>query len=305
MENKVKMKKRTDVNILIAFILNSVFSVFEFVGGFFIGSVAITSDAVHDLGDALSIGTSYFLERKSRKKPDDAYTYGYVRFSVLGGFISTIVLIVGSVIVVFNAISRIIDPVLINYNGMIVFAAVGVVINLLSAIVTKDGDSLNQKAVNLHMLEDVLGWVVVLIGAVVIRFTGFYLLDPIMSIAVAIFVFIGAIKNLKNIIEIFLVKTPKDINIDELKAHIIKIDGVKDVHHIHVWTLDGMTNCATMHVVFDGDPHLIKTRVKEELSEHNVSHSTLELEREGEECDSIDCKTGIELKPHIHCHHHH
>ena len=179
---------KTEKNILIAFILNLAFSIFEFVGGIITGSVAIMSDAVHDIGDAASIGVSYFLEKKGEK------------YSIIGAFITTITLLIGSLVTICNAIGRLIDPAQIHYDGMIVFAIVGVGVNLCAAFVTREGDSLNQKAVNLHMLEDVLGWIVVLIGAVVMRFTDFILLDPIMSIGVSAFILINAIRNL---IEIF------------------------------------------------------------------------------------------------------
>ena len=153
---KKNKKRKTDKNILIAFILNLTFSIIEFVGGTFTGSVAIISDSIHDLGDALSIGISYFLERKSKKKPDEKHTYGYIRYSVLGSTITTVILLTGSILVIYNAILRIINPVEINYNGMIIFAVFGVIINFIAAYFTKEGDSLNQKSVNLHMLEDVL-----------------------------------------------------------------------------------------------------------------------------------------------------
>ena len=148
---------KSEKNILIAFILNLNFSVFEFFGGIFTNSVAIISDSIHDIGDAVSIGISYFLEKKSKKQPDNTYTYGYLRYSVIGSIITTLILLVGSVLVVINAVKRILNPVDINYNGMIIFAIIGVVVNFLAAYFTRHGDSLNQKAVNLHMLEDVLG----------------------------------------------------------------------------------------------------------------------------------------------------
>ena len=179
---------KTERNILIAFILNLAFSIFEFVGGIITGSVAIMSDAVHDIGDAASIGVSYFLEKKGEK------------YSLIGAFITTLTLLLGSIVTICNAISRLMDPAKIHYDGMIVFAIVGVGVNLCAAFVTREGDSLNQKAVNLHMLEDVLGWIVVLIGAIVMRFTDFTLIDPIMSIGVSSFIFINAVRNLKEII---------------------------------------------------------------------------------------------------------
>ena len=201
---------KTEKNILIAFLLNLSFSIFEFVGGIFTGSVAILSDAIHDIGDAMSIGVSYFLEKKSKKQPDDTYTYGYARFSVIGSVITTLILLFGSLAVIYNAIIRIINPVEINYNGMIIFAVVGVVVNFCAAYFTREGDSLNQKAVNLHMLEDVLGWVLVLIGAVVMRLTDFVYLDPIMSICLAVFIIINALKNLIEVANVFLEKAPKE-----------------------------------------------------------------------------------------------
>ena len=200
---------KTERNILIAFILNLAFSIFEFVGGFFTGSVAIVSDAVHDIGDAASIGVSYFLEKKSKQKPDEHYTYGYTRYSVIGSVITTLILLVGSVLVVYNAVVRIFNPTPINYDGMIVFAIIGAAVNILAAFVTREGDSLNQKAVNLHMLEDVLGWIVVLVGAVIMRFTDISIIDPLMSIGVAVFIFINAIRNLKEAVDLFLEKTPR------------------------------------------------------------------------------------------------
>ena len=145
---------KTEKNIFIAFILNLSFSVFEFVGGVFTGSVAIISDAIHDVGDAASIGVAFFLEKKSKKQPDEEYTYGYRRYSVVGSALTTLILLLGSVMVIYNAILRIINPVEINYNGMIIFAIAGVCINFCAALLTRKGDSLNQKAVNLQAYAD-------------------------------------------------------------------------------------------------------------------------------------------------------
>ena len=296
---------KTERNILIAFVLNFAFSIFEFFGGFFTGSVAILSDAVHDIGDALSIGIAYFLEKKSKKQPDETYTYGYARYSVIGSVITTLILLFGSLAVIFNAISRIINPTPINYNGMIVFAVIGAVVNFVAAFFTREGDSLNQKAVNLHMLEDVLGWIVVLVGAVVMKFTDFALIDPCLSIGVAVFIFINAIKNLKRALDLFLEKAPNDVCIDEIKEHILEIDGVIDIHHIHLWSLDGQKNFATMHVVTSADPHEIKHKIREELAEHGVGHATLELESENEHCHEKECHVEFDTHSRHHHHHHH
>lgn len=295
---------KTEKNILIAFLLNMLFSIFEIIGGIFTGSVAIISDAVHDFGDSISIGISYILEKKSKKKPDNKYTYGYTRFSVLGATITNTILIIGSILVILNAIKRIINPIEINYNGMIIFAIIGVIVNFVAAYATKEGDSLNQKAVNLHMLEDVLGWVVVLIGAIIIKYTNITIIDPMMSIGVAIFILFHAIKGLKNIIDLFLEKTPNGIQIDEIREHLLKIENVIDVHHIHIWSIDGVNNYATMHIVTDvKDTKKLKAEIKEEMEEHGVNHTTIEIEDENEQCDEIECN--LKFKEHSHAHNHH
>lgn len=293
---------KTEKNILIAFILNLSFSIFEIIGGFFTGSVAIISDAVHDMGDATSIGISYFLEKKSKKQPDETYTYGYARFSVIGSVITTLILLFGSVMVIYNAIGRIINPVEINYNGMIIFAIVGALVNFVAAYFTKDGDSLNQKAVNLHMLEDVLGWVVVLVGAIIMRFTDISIIDPIMSVAVAVFILINAVKNLKEVLDLFLEKIPNNISIEEIKEHITEIDGVLGVHHIHIWSMDGHNNYATMHIVANENSHTIKDKIREELKEHGIGHATLEIEDKDDHCHEEHCHVDFN---HSHSHHHH
>lgn len=299
---------KTQSKILVAFILNLAFSIFEFIGGAITGSVAIVSDAIHDVGDAMSIGISYFLEKKSKKQPDETYTYGYARFSVIGGVITTFILLFGSVAVIYNAIIRIINPVEINYDGMIIFAIFGVIVNFSAAYFTSGGHSINQKAVNLHMLEDVLGWAIVLVGALIMRFVnieGIAIIDPLMSIGVAIFIFINAVRNLKEVIELFLAKLPPYLRIEEIKEHICEIDGVLGVHHIHIWSMDGQSNYATMHVVYSGDSHEIKHKIREELSEHGINHVTLELEQEGEECHEEHCHVHHEEIEHGHHHHHH
>ncbi len=295
---------KTEKNILIAFILNLLFSIFEFVGGTLTGSVAIVSDAVHDIGDAVSIGVSYFLERKSKKEPDEIFTYGYTRFSVVGSLITTVILLCGSAAVVYNAVTRIINPVAIDYKGMILFAIIGTGVNLFAALLTKDGHSLNQKAVNLHMLEDVLGWVVVLLGAIVMHFTDFAILDPIMSIGVSVFIFINAVKNLREIENLFLEKTPSSIKIQEIKHHLCEIEGVLDIHHIHIWSIDGYNHYATMHIVTDDEGGKIKEKIRNELKVFNVVHVTLELENSGEHCHYEHCHVE-KGETCLHHHHHH
>ena len=293
----------TETNILIVFILNLVFSIFEIVGGIFTGSVAIISDAMHDIGDAASIGISYLLEKKSKKQPDEKYTYGYARYSVLGSLITTSILILGSVAVIFNAINRIIKPTEIKYTSMIIFAIAGVCINLCAAHLTHNGKSLNQKAVNLHMLEDVLGWLIVLIGSIVMHFTDFSLIDPIMSICISMFILAKAICSLKEAFDLLLEKAPHDVNIKKIKEYLSDIDGIIDIHHIHIWSMDGQNHYATMHIVTDKNTRQIKVKVREKLIELGIFHTTLELETTDEHCHNKYCRIDITTSASKHHHH--
>ena len=291
---------KTDKNILIAFLLNFFFSIFEFVGGILTNSISIISDSVHDFADSISIAISYILEKISKKKPNNKYTYGYLRYSVLGAVITTTILFTGSIIVIFNAIKRIINPVDVNYSGMIIFALVGIIVNFIAAKVTRHGHSLNQKSVNLHMLEDVFGWIIVLIGAIVMKFTDISIIDSILSLVVTLYIIIHAVKNFKEIINIFLEKVPNNININELKKIILEIKEVIDVHHIHVWSMDGYNNFATMHVVVDNNINNVKEEIKHKLSHKGINHVTIEIESSKDHCDDKKCV----IKNTGHHHHH-
>lgn len=289
-------------NIFIAFILNLFFSVFELVGGILTGSIAILSDALHDVGDTAGIGVSYFFEKKSTHPPDNHYTYGYARYSLLGSLFTILILVIGSIIVLYNAIARIISPIPLNYNGIILFAVVGVIVNFIAALFTKRGQSLNQKAVNLHMLEDALGWLVVLIGSIIMRFTNFSLLDPILSIGIALFILLHAVKHLTQTCKLFLDKTPDGISVAEITKSVCAIDGVIDAHHVHVWSIDGQNHCATLHIVTDQNAHEIKYKVRELLQTFAIVHVTIEVETANEHCDEKTCRTPQSI--YKHCHHH-
>ena len=289
--------------IFIAFILNLFFAVIEFIGGSICGSVAIISDSLHDAGDAMSIGISYFMEKKSGKKPDEKYTFGYARYSVIGSVITLCILILGSIAVIIKSVERIVSPIEINYNYMLIFAIFGVFINFLAVIFTHGGKSLNQRAVNLHMLEDCLGWIVVLIGAVIMKLTGIALIDPIMSIGVSVFILISSIKAMSESISVLLQKVPSGICTDRIKEHLEEIDGVEDIHHLHVWSLDGESCIATLHARVNGEAMYFKTKIKNELAHMGVAHSTVEIEYSGEKCRDIFCNVGSHHGSGC-CHHH-
>ena len=289
---------KSEKNILIAFLLNLFFSIIEIIGGIFTNSISILADAVHDLLDSFSIGISFFLEKKSKKKSDEIYTYGYKRYSVLAAFITTFILFISSLLIIYHSVLRIFNPQEINYNGMIVIAIFGVIINYLAVYFTKDGDSLNQRAVNLHMLEDVLGWIIVLVGSFLIKITKILWIDSCLSIIVSTIIVLRTINHLNEVLNLFLMKKPVEIDIEEIKKHLLNIKGVKDVHHFHIWSLDGINNFATMHVVTNIN---IKEKIRNELKEHGINNVTIEIEDEKEVCLNKECV----INESMHTHHHH
>ena len=226
-----------------------------------------------------------------------------MRYSILGAFITTTILLIGSVLVIIGAVKRLITPETINYDGMIWFAILGVVINFIAAYYTREGDSLNQKAVNLHMLEDVLGWVVVLIGSILMKFTDISFIDSLMSIGVSSYILFHAIHHFKEGIDLFLEKIPKDSSVEEIKHYLMEIPGVLEVHHIHLWTLDGNNNYATLHIQTNQkDTQKLKHDIREELKEHQIEHVTIEIETENENCEYQECTFSEAKQAH---HHHH
>lgn len=292
------MKEKTNEtskNIKIAFYLNIFFSILECIGGLLTNSISIISDSIHDFGDALSIGVSYLFEKKSNKLPNNKYTYGYLRYSLLGALFTSLVLLLGSIIVIYNAILRIKSPVSINYEGMIIFAIFGIIINGYAAYKTSKGNKTNEKVISLHMLEDVLGWIAVLVGSIIMKIFNLPLIDPILSIIIAIYILIHVYKYIKETFDIFMEKVPDDITIEDIKNSIInKYNNISDIHHIHIWSLDGINNYLTAHVKLksmqkEEDIILLKGNIKKQLYKNNIKHATLEIEYYNESCENDIC----------------
>lgn len=278
-------------NLGIAFFLNLGFAVIEIIGGVWTNSVAIISDAVHDFGDAFSIGVSFFLERYSKKRRTRTFTYGYKRFSTLGALINSIVLLVGSVFVFMETIPRLFHPAEVNYSGMMWLAIAGLAVNGFAALRLMKGNSISQRAVMLHLLEDVLGWLAVLVGSLVIRYTGWYFIDPLLSVCIGIFILTNVCRNLYAIFRILLQATPEHIPEDKVKPVLEGVPGVKEVHDLHVWTLDGEKNIASAHLIVPDvasreDVIKVKHEAVDKLKEMGIDHLTVEIEYESEGCYS-------------------
>lgn len=273
----------SEKNIGIAFFLNLSFTIIELIGGLYTNSVAIISDSVHDFGDTISLGLSWYFERLSKKGRTDKYTYGYKRFSLIGAIINSVVLIVGSIFILSEAIPRIFEPQNTNAKGMFFLAILGIVINGAAVLRTSKASSINERIISLHLLEDVLGWVAVLVGSILIQITGLTIIDSILSILIAIFVIYNVFKNISEVLPILLQSTPVDINIDYLVSEIKKIESIEDIHDIHIWSLDEEYNIITIHIILKEslsttEQFEIKKQIRSILEAKNINHSTIEFE---------------------------
>ncbi len=276
-------------NIKVAFFLNLGFALAEIIGGFFTNSMAILADALHDFGDSLSLAFSWRMERLSDKKGDQRYSYGYKRFSLLSALISAVVLLVGSIFVISEAVQRLSNPQHSNAQGMLVFALVGIAVNGYAALRTSHGKNMNSKVISWHMLEDVLGWAAVLVVSIVLLVKDIHILDPLLSLGVTAIVLFNVIKNLKKTLSLFLQGVPESVNIAAIEEEIKKMNMVSGIHHTHVWSLDGEQHVLTTHVVLCDSAkkeqiRAIKGKIKELSEHHGLAHTTVEFEYLEDDC---------------------
>lgn len=285
MEHNHSHHSNAEKNISIAFFLNAVFVVIELVGGILTNSIAISTDALHDFGDCLSLATAWFLQKKSVKGRDRIYSYGYKRFSLLGSIFLSGVLTISSIFVLIEAGKRIASPQAVSAQGMLWMAILGVLINGAAALRVKKGTSLNEHSVYLHIMEDVLGWVAVLVVSIVMMFVNLPVLDPILSIAISIWVLSNVYKNLRGVFKILLQAVPANISSDEIIEEISKVRGVQSIHDLHLWSLDGESHVMTLHVVsLEEDNSDIKNHIITIASQFNITHVTIEFEKPDTVC---------------------
>ena len=271
-----------------AFFLNFGFTIIEFIGGWLTNSTAIMADAVHDLGDTLSIGSAWLLNKLGTKSATKEFTYGYRRLSLLGALINGIVLIVGSAWILYEAVPRLSNPEMPETEGMIALAILGVLVNGFAAFKLQGGKSLNEKVLNWHLLEDVLGWVAVLIVAIIMQFKEWPVLDPILSIGFTLFILFNVIRNLISTVKLFFQASPDNRLLQNVTDKLLELDAVSELHHLHIWSLDGDHHVATVHVVsqFESKAEYLKLKesVSNALQEFELSHTTIEIELTSEEC---------------------
>lgn len=272
-----------------AFWLNFVFTIIEIIGGVLTNSVAILSDAIHDLGDTLAIGFGWIASKLSQRHPNDAYTYGYRRLSLLSALAIGATLVVGSTIILLNAVPRLWQPQAPHTEGMFWLALLGIAVNGAAALRLHGGRTQNEKMLSWHLLEDVLGWVAVLIASIAIHYTGWNIIDPLLSIAFTLFILANVVRNLRDTLRLFLQKSPDAGLMSTVRSALLALDGIHTLHHVHLWSLDGEHHVLTAHIVLaknlDAEAQLeLKRQIHRALDPYHLAHTTIEFEFPNEIC---------------------
>ena len=280
-------------NIKVVFFLNLAFTLVELIGGIYVNSISILSDALHDFGDSLSLGLSWFLDKKSKKKADKSFTFGYQRFSLLSALINSIVLIIGSIFVFSEAIDRLINPESSDGLGMMYIAIFGIFVNGYAAYKLSRGKSMNERVLSWHLVEDVLGWVAVLIVSIVLIFKDIPYLDPALSLAITVYILWNVAKRLRETLMLFLQAVPLEFDLEALNLSLLEFDQVSSVHNTHLWSLDGEQHVFSAHIVLRKIDTLeglkkVKNEIRVHLEKTGLNNITIEIEFEEEHG-----KTGI------------
>ena len=266
--------------VWVAFFLNLSYAIVEFIAGGIFGSSAVLADSVHDLGDAIAIGISAFLETISNREEDRQYTLGYKRFSLLGALVTAVILITGSILVILENITKLFNPQLVNDEGILWLGIIAVSINLLASLVVRKGKTKNESILSLHFLEDTLGWLAVILMAIILRFTDWYILDPLLSLVISIFILTKAIPRFWSALKIFLDAVPEGVETGNLEKDLEALVNVKSVNQLSIWSMDGLENNAIIHLCLEDWEQMMETKnqVRQLLEERGIQNITIEVD---------------------------
>lgn len=273
---------KTKQAVWLAFLLNLSFAIVEFIAGRIFGSSAVLADSVHDFGDAIAIGISAFLESISNRKEDSHYTLGYKRFSLLGAMVTAVILMTGSGMVILENMVKLFHPQPVNEEGLLWLGIIAISVNVLASLVIRKGQTKNESILSLHFLEDILGWVAVILMAIVLRFTDWYILDPLLSLAISFFILSKAIPRFWSTLRIFLDAVPEGVNIQKIKADLAELDHVASINQLNLWTMDGLEKNAIVHVCLEHVKHMevCKESIRGLLKERGFQNVTIEVDED-------------------------
>ena len=295
--------------VWLAFVLNFSFAIIEFIFGGLFGSSAILADAVHDLGDALAIGISAFLESISNREEDSHYTLGYKRFSLLGAILTAVILITGSSLVILENISKLIEPQPVDHEGMLWLGVIAIAINLTASLIVRKGQTKNESILSLHFLEDTLGWLAVIVVAIILRYTDWYFLDPLLSLLISAFILSKALPRFWSTLKILLDAVPEGVDIQKIKSDLEQLDHVASINQLNLWTMDGLEKNAIVHVCLEHVKHMevCKEAIRTLLKDYGFQNVTIEVDEDlathrahKRKIEELEADQG-----HGHDHHHH
>lgn len=271
---------KSSKNMTIAFLLNLSFAIIEFIFGLLFHSSAVLADAIHDTGDALAIGLSTLFEKISTKKEDQEYTLGYKRYSLLGALLTSVILLVGSTLVIVENVPKLFAPEKVNYDGMLVLGIVAIVVNTAASRVVSHGHSHNESILSLHFLEDILGWLAVILVSLILRFTDWYFLDPLLSLVIAGFILSKALPKFWENIQIFLDHVPSDVDLSQLYQEIAVLENVRAITQLNVWTTDGLEKFAMLHICLENPNLLAETQavLRQRLLAYGIAKVTIQTD---------------------------
>lgn len=266
--------------VWLSFFLNLSYAIVEFIAGGVFGSSAVLADSVHDLGDAVAIGVSAVLETISNREEDSRYTLGYKRFSLLGALVTAVILMTGSVFVILENITKLFHPQPVNDEGILWLGIIAVTINVLASLVVRKGKTKNESILSLHFLEDTLGWVAVILMAIILRFTDWYILDPLLSLAISFFILSKAIPRFWSTLKIFLDAVPEGVDIEQVKSDLEQLEYVASVNQLNLWTMDGLEKNAIIHVCLEHVKHMevCKESIRDLLKTCGFQNITIEVD---------------------------
>lgn len=271
---------KTKCAVWLAFFLNLSFAIVEFIAGGIFGSSAVLADSVHDFGDAIAIGISAFLETISNREEDSRYTLGYKRFSLLGALVTAVILMTGSVMVILENITKLFNPQPVNDEGILWLGIIAVTINVLASLVVRKGKTKNESILSLHFLEDTLGWIAVILMALILRFTDWYILDPLLSLVISFYILSKAIPRFWSTLKIFLDAVPEGVETSDLEKDLEALPNVKSINQLSIWSMDGLENNAIVHICIEDWEQMMETKevVRQCLEERGVQNITIEVD---------------------------
>lgn len=299
---------KTKHAVWLAFFLNLSYAIVEFIAGGVFGSSAVLADSVHDLGDAIAIGVSAVLETISNREEDNQYTLGYKRFSLLGALGTAVILMTGSVLVILENITKLFHPQPVNDEGILWLGIIAVSINVLASLVVRKGKTKNESILSLHFLEDTLGWVAVILMAIVLRFTDWYILDPLLSLVISIFILSKAIPRFWSTLKIFLDAVPEGVDIKQVKSDLEQLDHVASLNQLNLWTMDGLEKNAIVHVCLKEieQMELCKESIRSKLKDCGFQNITIEIDADlaSHQTHKRNMEELEAVQNHGHEHHH-